>query len=221
MRVLLLDCYTEDTPAADYFLPLLEADVDVVWLPREPLVVAPTEVDAVVVTGSKASANDDEPWIHGARAFLTEALAADVPVLGVCFGHQLLATAAGGTVRQRPEPEVGFLPVQLDPHPLFDGLGPELLTYESHGDEVAPGPAIQVLGRSRRCEVQALQVPGKRAWGVQFHLEYDHAEQLRVLLYRAEAYPELALDVEAEMARRRDTRPDARRLFARFLALAQ
>jgi len=219
MRVLLIDCYIDDAGSARFFQPLIDAPVDVVRVPFEPLTQQVHDVDAVVVSGSKASANDDEPWVHRSRDFLARAVAADVPVLGVCFGHQLLATAVGGTVRQRARAEVGFLPVRLDADPLLASLGSELVPFVSHGDEVLPSASYEVLGRSEACEVQALRVPGKRAWGVQFHLEYDREEQERILVYRAETHPELGLDPARQMAIGADTAGPGRRLFDRFLEL--
>jgi len=222
MRVLLIDCYIDDAGSARFFTPLIDAGVDVVRVPFEPLDRQVSEVDAVVVSGSKASANDDEAWVHRSRRFLADAVAADVPVLGVCFGHQLLATAVGGVVRQRARAEVGFLPVTLDADPLLSpSLGGALEPFVSHGDEVLPHPAYEVLGRSEACAVQALRVPGRRAWGVQFHLEYDREEQERILVYRAEIHPELGLDPAAQMASGSDTTGMGRQLFDRFLALAR
>jgi len=219
MRVLLIDCYIDDVGSGPFFAPLIDRGLDIVRVPFEPLHVKPTDVDAVVVSGSRASANDDEPWVHRSRAFLAEAVERDVPILGVCFGHQLLATAVGGTVRTREHAEVGFLPVQLDDDPLLASLGSSLVPFVSHGDEVLPSPHYQVLGRSEACEVQAFRVPGRRAWGVQFHLEYTREEQERILLYRAETHPELGLDPHGMMASGRDTTGDGRRLFDRFLDL--
>jgi GMP synthase (glutamine-hydrolysing) len=219
VRVLLIDCYIDDAGSGRFFQPIVRADLDVVRVPFEPLTLRPAEVDAVVVSGSRASANDDEPWVHRSRDFLAEAVASDVPILGVCFGHQLLAAAVGGSVRQRAHAEVGFLPVDLAPDPLLASIGPDLLPFVSHGDEVVASPHLQVLGRSEACDVQAFRVPGRRAWGVQFHLEYDREEQERILVYRAETDPGLGLDPAAEMARGHDTTAQGRRLFDRFLEL--
>ncbi len=221
MRVLLIDCYIDDAGSARFFAPIVANDLDVVRAPFAPLAHRAADVDAVVVSGSRASANDDEDWVHQSRDFLAEAVALDIPVLGVCFGHQLLAKAVGGTVRQRTAAEVGFLPVSLDTDPLLTALGAEILPFVSHGDEVEPSPHLQVLGRSETCDVQAFRVPGKRAWGVQFHLEYDREEQERILRYRAETHPELGLDPDEEMARGVDTTAPGRSLFDRFLALAR
>jgi GMP synthase (glutamine-hydrolysing) len=208
-NVLLLDCDLQPDGAAAFFLPLLPADTAVVRPPREPL----PAVDgwrAVVVTGSRASANDPDPWVGDTAAWLAQAVAADVPVLGVCFGHQLLARALGATVFKRATPEVGFPTVHLDA-PLGP-LPPRLTCFVSHEDEVAPHPALRVIAHTDAAPVHAYR--HGRSLGVQFHLEYPPSEQQRILRFRAERHPELALDIEAAV----DTRPLAAALFADFLA---
>ena len=58
----------------------------------------PGECDAWITTGSRHSVNDDEPWIRQLEQFVRDVAQADVPFVGVCFGHQLIAKALGGTV---------------------------------------------------------------------------------------------------------------------------
>ncbi len=221
MRVLLIDCYIDDAGSGQFFAPIIANELHIVRAPFAPIDVEPADAAASVLSGSRASANDDAPWVHHSRDFLTEAVARDVPILGVCFGHQLLATAVGGTVRQRDHAEVGFLPVELDDDPLLTSLGRTVVPFVSHGDEVVAGPQYQVLGRSDACAVQAFRVPDKRAWGVQFHLEYTREEQERILVYRAENDPAMGIDPHGMMATGSDTTGQGRRLFDRFLDLAR
>jgi GMP synthase-like glutamine amidotransferase len=115
--------------------------------------------------------------------------------------------------------EVGYLPVELDADDaLLGALGPRVVPFVSHADEVLPAPGIQVLGRSAACAVHALRLPGRPAWGVQFHLEYPREEQERVLTYRAARHPELGLDPR-QAALAPDLEPQATALFQRFQAL--
>lgn len=222
MRVLLIDCYIDDAGSRRFFEPLIDAAVDVVRPPLHGMARGLDGVDAVVISGSRASANDEDAWVVDTTRWVRDAVDEGVPVLGVCFGHQLLARAMGGAVRRRDAAEVGFLPVQLDrDDPLLTALPDPTVPFVSHGDEVVPGGPFTLLGRSAACAVQALRVPGKRAWGTQFHLEYDTEEQERILRYRAETHPEIGLDVDAELRRQRDTTADGRALMARFLELAR
>jgi GMP synthase (glutamine-hydrolysing) len=222
MKVLLIDCYIDDEGSRAFFAPLIDAALEVVRPPLQGMARGLDGVDAVVVSGSRASANDEDLWVGDTIRWLSAAVADDVPVLGVCFGHQLLAAAVGGTVLRRDAAEVGFLPVHVDRgDPLLEALPDPVVPFVSHGDEVVADGPFTVLGHSAACEVQALRVPGKRAWGTQFHLEYPPDEQERILRYRAETHPELGLDVEAELRRQRDTSPEGRALMARFLELAR
>ena len=72
----------------------------------------PDAADVVVVLGSVASAGDDLDWLDRERGFLRDAVAAATPVLGICFGGQLLASVLGGTVGRAPRPERGFVDLE-------------------------------------------------------------------------------------------------------------
>lgn len=222
MKVLLIDCYIDDAGSRRFFEPLIDGAVEVVRPPLHGMGRGHDAVDAVVISGSRASANDEDAWVVDTTRWVRGAVDAGIPVLGVCFGHQVLARAMGGAVRKRPAAEVGFLPVTLDrSDPLLSALPDPLVPFVSHGDEVVPGGPFTLLGRSAACAVQAFRVPGARAWGTQFHLEYDTEEQARILHYRAETCPEIGLDVPAELRRQRDTTGEGRALMARFLELAR
>ncbi len=222
--VLLIDAYLMDPGGAPFFRPLLAgAPIRTVRVLHDPI-PSLDDVGAVVVTGSAASVNDDLPWVRSLVTTLREAVASDVPVLGVCFGHQALAAAVAGplAVRRRAEAEVGHGTVWIDAQdPLLSALGSPIQAFLSHEDEVVWGSAgLEVLGRSALCDTQAIRVPGRRAWGVQFHLEYPLEEQARILSYRADRHPALNLRPDRLMADAPDLGPSAAALFARFLELA-
>jgi GMP synthase (glutamine-hydrolysing) len=108
-----------------------------------------------------------------------------VPVLGVCFGHQLLAHALGGAVERHPRgPEVGTVGVELTGagrrDPLFAGLDSPLAVQASHEDHVAVAPpGAVILALNEHDPVQAF-AHGPRLRGVQFHPEFD-LERARAL----------------------------------------
>jgi GMP synthase (glutamine-hydrolysing) len=132
----------------------------------------------VLVMGGKTGALDDDvaPYLPAVRALLREAVSRELPTLGVCLGHQLLAAANGGQLRRNPAgPEIGAQLIakraaaSIDP--LFGALPitPDVLQW--HFDEVVvlPPGAIQ-LASSPGCDQQAFRL-GRLAWGIQFHIE--------------------------------------------------
>lgn len=222
-RVVLVDCYVDEQGGRAFFLPWL-AGVEVIAVDavRQPEALPERGFDGVLITGSRASVNEPEPWMEVVATWLRAVVARDMPVLGCCFGHQLLAWSLVGprAVERAPVPEVGYLPVRrLQPDPLLDALGDGFAPFISHEDQVRPVPEIEVLARSEACAVQAMRLPGRRAWGVQFHVEYPEHEQLRILRYRAERHPELGLNPERLLAEAPHMGAQARALFSGFLAM--
>ncbi len=130
---------------------------------------APRQYDLIVSLGSEASAYDDEvPWLAAELALLRGAIAAGVPVLGICFGSQLLARALGAQVSRAAEPEIGWLTVRSrDP-----GLIPPGPWFQWHFDTFAAPPGAALLATSD-CGPQAFV--RDRCLGVQFHPEVDAA----------------------------------------------
>ena len=134
--------------------------------------------DGLLVMGGAMGAFDDAvaPYLPDVRALLRRAVAEEVPTLGVCLGHQLLAGANGGTVRPRPDgPEIGAQLIAKRAASAHDPLFAELPitpdVIQWHYDEVTalPPGAVQ-LASSPACEQQAFRL-GRAAWGIQFHIE--------------------------------------------------
>lgn len=132
--------------------------------------------DAVIMTGSPLSVTEPAPWVVEAAEVL---VTAKVPVLGVCFGHQLLAWRLGAEVRRNPLGlELGTVTVSLTEQgrvdPLFDGLPTNAEVQATHFDEAAALPdGATLLATNTACPVQAFR-HGSR-WGVQFHPEMNAA----------------------------------------------
>jgi len=148
-----------------------------------------------------------------------DAVRRDVPLLGVCFGHQLLAwaVAGDGAVRLRPKPEVGWLPIEVTSQdPLLQGLGDGFTTFVSHSDEVVHREGLTVLARSVDCDVHAFRVGKKRAWGVQFHAEMGPEETESIVRSRAVRHPGLNIDPEEMIASRVNSIPLISSLFRNF-----
>ena len=129
----------------------------------------------IIVMGGPMGAYEDErlPWLTAEKRFLADAVAADVPVWGVCLGAQLLAASLGADVGPGPEPEVGVLTVQRTAagaaDPVFSVARDEFHALQWHGDTFALPPGATLLARSAAFEQQAFRVG--RAYGLQFHVE--------------------------------------------------
>lgn len=146
---------------------------------REPRLPAPADVSGVVVMGGPMDADDvaGHPGLAAERALLAAAVDADVPVLGVCLGHQLLALSLGARLHRRTAREVGFGPVRiLADDPVLGGLGPvgaSPTVLHWHSDEVDLPAGAALLASSDTTAVQAFRAGS--ALGVQFHPELDAA----------------------------------------------
>ena len=132
----------------------------------------------LVISGSVASATEEQPWDRDLAGLVRQFVANRKPVLGICYGHQFLAKVLAGPrhVRRAAQCEFGFLPLRLAPNPLFQGLG-EALVMASHFDEACDLPGeFKVLAASPDCAVHAFQYRDLPVWGVQFHPEYGAEE---------------------------------------------
>lgn len=182
---LIVDCYTSGDGAAN-FVPYFDNQAVTVAAARSTLPLSPLSFRGVLITGSAAGVNDRLPWVHSVVQFTRRCLEQRVPVLGVCFGHQALAEAAigPGAIRRSPHPEVGWYGIAIQrPHPLLHGFPSSFRTFLSHFDEVRPeaGGHLDVFASSNRCPIQAFGVPGRPAWGVQFHAEMRAPETTQIV----------------------------------------
>jgi len=140
--------------------------------------------DAVVVSGSPYAVYDDRPWIPKLEAWARGAVDRQIPTLGVCFGHQLLARALGGDVEPMDRYEVGFHEIhRTGESRLLDGLDEWFTAFTAHRDEVTrlPDGAVR-LAENNFTDVHAFR--DGPAFGVQFHPEFDLHTAKRVLEMR-------------------------------------
>lgn len=177
----------------------------------------------VVVTGSSAMVSAREPWSERAAEWLARAVRLGTPVLGICYGHQLLAHGLGGTVGPNPRGrEMGTVEVRVSEagraDPLLGTLGAAALAHATHVESVlALPPGAVRLAESDADPHQAFAVGG-RAWGVQFHPEFDAAVIRGYLEARREELRREGQDPDALLARVREA-PSGPRLLRRFAEL--
>jgi len=169
-----------DAPLGLLEAPLREAGCDLeVWHARSDSPPALDGAAALVVLGSEAHPSQDSelPWLAASRALAGKALAAGMPVLGVCLGGQLLAQAAGGEAGSIGHLEIGWLPLEpvdgAADDPLMGALpasGYSAFQWHEYGFDVPP--RARLLARTGAGN-QAFRVDGAPAWGIQFHVEVD------------------------------------------------
>jgi GMP synthase (glutamine-hydrolysing) len=154
-------------PESETVPPLLAALGATVVVHDATLAPAPSPAgfDGVMVGGSFGSANDREAW----RVVLEDWLAThrDVPLLGICGGHQLLARALGGTVEVAPIVQLGVFPLDLTG---VEGYGGVVL--QLHAERVAAPPAGAHVWAEDDNGIQALRY-GPARWTTQFHPEMN------------------------------------------------
>ena len=130
----------------------------------------------IILTGSEASIMEREPWVVQEVEFVREAVAGGLPILGSCYGHQLLALALRGPaqVRRCPHPEVGWIPISIKEKNSLLGDQDMIYAFAIHFDEVVTlDEEFTILASTERCPIQAFELKGRPIWGVQFHPEIN------------------------------------------------
>ena len=132
------------------------------------------DFDGVVISGSRSSVYWDEAWIEPTREWVREADDRGLPILGVCFGHQLVADALGGTVEDSGDTELGYREIERvtdGDDPVLGNLDETFVAFETHSDEVTELPPGADLTAENDYSVQGFR--REHAFGVQFHPEFD------------------------------------------------
>lgn len=153
--------------------------------------------DAVVVSGSRSSVYWDEEWIDATRSWVGEAVDRGIPHLGICWGHQLLASVLGGTVEAMGAYEVGYSEITRTADTrLFDGVPETFTSFTSHSDAVTELPSGATALAENHYSVHGFRKD--RVFGVQFHPEFD-PKTARDLVHRKDLSQDRLESVLAEI----------------------
>lgn len=166
MRALVIQ-HEQPTPGGyvNQWLEERGADQDVIRIDLDGGEIDPSDYDMIVSLGSEHAAFDDSiAWIAREMHLFERAAETDVPVLGICFGGQLLARARGGSSFRGAVAEIGWLPIRSQ----VPALVPEGPWFQWHFDTFTPPPGSQLLADSP-AGPQAYTIGS--SLGVQFHPE--------------------------------------------------
>ena len=179
----------------------------------------------IIVTGSAAYVTDRADWSERTAAWMHQAVHAGTPLLGICYGHQLLAHALGGQVDYNPAGrESGTVFIDLHPpafeDPLFAAMPARFAVQATHLQTVLQPPqGATVLARSAQDQCHAFRW-GDRAWGVQFHPEFATHHMRGYVHARAQCLRDHG-HCPRTIARNVSAAPQARRLLRRFVQHAR
>lgn len=160
-------------------------------------------IDFLVVMGGPMSANDEHifPWLSAEKHFIFQAIDRDIPVLGICLGAQLIASAMGSSVFPNTVKEIGWFPIQKaesDGKATF-AFPQSVEVFHWHGETFDLPSGARLLATSKGCENQAFQI-GQRVFGMQFHLETTPASAREIVTHcRDELVPSTYVQSESQI----------------------
>ena len=180
-------------------------------------------ISAIIITGSPAFITDEEAWNFIGASYIKEAHKSGIPILGVCYGHQLLAWTFGGKVGFNAEGRsIGTIPIKLKESAkndlLFGGLPERFNVNVSHQQSVVElPPKATELALTSSNNLQAFRL-GEKTWGIQFHPEFSKDINLIYIDERSMAIKDEGLDPKKLSSLVSDT-PNSVILFEKFCQL--
>lgn len=191
-RVLILDSRLDPPPGcSDLRRYLNKRIVEVRKTSKGDLPVDPTQYSHIVLSGSRMSCLAKDKWVLTLMDFIKKSIERGVPLLGICFGHQLIARTLNGesSVRRSETPEFGWSEIfkanTQTKHSLLAELPQSFYSFQSHVEEVVSIPAgYVVLAANERCGIQAFSHQTKPVFGIQFHPERNVEEADQSILHR-------------------------------------
>lgn len=197
-------------------------DVEVVRVFASEALPAPDPSRVAIITGSWAMVTDRLPWSESTAQWIRDAMRVEMPMFGVCYGHQLMAHALGGVVDYHPGGrEVGCQQIRLlesaSADPLLMEMPTRFAAHLTHEQAVVELPeCAQVLASSRHDAHQIVRY-GRKAISVQFHPEFTTEICTAIIQFHADSLRQEGEDPQEFLSQVQPT-PDATALLSRFVA---
>lgn len=184
---------------------------------------SPEDFDGVLVTGSSAMVTDRLDWSERAAEWLGWMHKTGRPLLGVCYGHQLIAHALGGEVGPSPTGRsIGMQSIAIvdADDPLLGPIAPHTRFHVTHEEVVVSAPEEATVIARAAGELNYALHYGGRSWGIQFHPEFDEAIMTSYIEARSNVLTDEGLDPEKLIADIRPA-PDGPELLTRFAEMVR
>ncbi len=178
----------------------------------------------LLITGSKAMVTEGDDWVLKTQAWLRQTMSHKIPMLGICFGHQLLADMLGGEVGYNPKGRrMGLsrcsLSAEAATDPLFQILPqPEFDVLVSHSQTVISPPPMSMVFGHTEADANHLFRYHDFIWGVQYHPEWDEDITAGYIKQRREDLKAEGLQPDQLLAELKDC-PDAKKVLSQFVKI--
>ncbi len=184
--LLVYNCITESTAALKYEQSLIKK----INTEKKIIFTSPGKVyqgmesedfSHLIISGSAASAKDNNSWDSDLTLIINNFFHADKAILGICYGHQFLASWFHGKscIYRMEKPEYCWNKVELYKTPLFSGVTSDIFCH-IHNDSVSILPDNCSLIAKNNRGIQGFQYNGKKVFGIQFHPDYNYEEAKKV-----------------------------------------
>jgi len=189
----------EDIGSIAVWLDAHGADVSYTRFFVDPILPELDKLELIIAMGGPMSVKDESvlPWLRAEKNFIYNAVKNGIPVLGICLGAQLIASALGSKVYRNQQKEIGWFPIQAtqSDEDTF-GFPDKCTVFHWHSETYDLPAGAKRLAKSAACLNQAFQV-GRRVIGLQFHLETTE-ESIKAMVENCKNELESGLYVQTE-----------------------
>jgi len=192
MNTLIIDnnIYPEYWGASDIRSCICDLNHSTVKVRRAPALDLPSslrDIKNIIISGSVTSATESNDWTRALDLFIKNAIDKKIPILGICYGHQVLGRILGGksNVRKSKQYELGWTKIEKKyESKLFLGLPSVFYSFSTHYDEVCSVPqGCRLTAQSQDCAIEAFESMKDPIFGIQFHPEKSLKEAKKTLLF--------------------------------------